>query len=720
MRRGEWMVLAALLAVTGLTYRGVTQNGFVLDDVHTVVDNRSLDSLAGASQWFLSDEGVSGMTDVRGYRPIIMVSYALDRAVWGDSAAGYHLGNLLIHAAVVVLAFLLARRLWNDATASVAALVVALHPLNAEAVNYIAARSSSLMTLCILLSVWCYDRAAVDPPAIRGVWERRFWYGGALVAGAAALGTKEAAVVLPLLIVAWDRARADDWGWMETARRSLPFWGLAVALLGLRGAILGRVTGVALAGDPIQGLSVGAKLVVVSFLHWLWPTPLAIDYGWPKTMSSLEQAGWFAGVLAAAAGTWGVLRYSRRAGWCLVWFWVSLLPILTLPFVTRLLVYQEHRSYLGGIGLAWAAGGAALIAWRVSAGWRVVPAAVLAGLASAAVWVDAERTRVWRDGESVWEDSLAKYPNSSLGHNAKATWLANAGRLEEARVELERSLAVDSSRARTHSLLGVVHALMGRYDRAVAEFELALIIAPTDPYARMNLGKAYERTGRTDRALAAYEQILKVYPKHAPALGRSGVLLERAGRLAEAAHRYRAVVDLDPTDDTARETLGVVLLRLERWREAEGVFTALVTRHPDSGASWFNLGTARERWGQDAAAEDAFRRAAALAPQDPDPEFRIGMIHARNGTWDSAAAAYERAIARDPSHALSHLNLARGLELRGEVEGAAAHYRTLLAVVTTGPEHEPLRSAAKEGLARLAQGLRGRASSSRHTTEGRP
>lgn len=701
-RRIEWVLLGALLAVTALTYRGVTQNGFVLDDFHTVVDNRSLDSLAGASQWFLSDEGISGRTEIRGYRPVVMASYALDRAVWGESPAGYHIGNLLIHAAVVVWAFLLARRLWRDAAASiVAALVVALHPLNAEAVNYIAARSSSLLTLWVLVALWCYDRAVVEPPADRRPWKGRLWLGGALLAAAAALGTKEAAVVLPVLVVVWDRARSDGWAWTVTAKRSLPFWVLAAALLALREGILGRVTGVALAGDPIQGVLVGAKVLVISFGHWFWPTGLAIDYGWPKTMSSIEKVGWLAGALGAAAGTWGMLRYHRRVGWCLVWFWVSLLPILALPFVTRLLLYQEHRSYLGGIGLAWGAGGVAAVVWRASAGWRAVSAAVLAGLSAAAMWVDAERTGVWRDVQSVWEDSLAKYPNSTLGHNAKATWLADAGRLEEARIELERSLAVDSSRARTHSLLGVAHALMGRYDAAIAEFTLALALAPSDPYARMNLGKAYEHTGRTDEALAAYDQILQQYPKHAPALGRSAVILERAGRLYEAAVRYRAVIELDPTDDTVREALGVALLRLERWSDAEGVFTALVTRHPDSGASWFNLGVARERSGQDAAAEDAFRRAAALAPQDPDPEFRIGMIHVRRGAWNSATAAFERAIARDPSHALSHLNLARGMELRGDVDRAAAHYRALLAVVAADPQGDAHRFAAQEGLARL-------------------
>ena len=705
-----WAALALILLVTIAAYRGVVENGFVLDDFHTVVNNRSLDSFGGASQWFLSDEGVSGQSEVRGYRPVLMASYALDRAVWGESAVGYHLGNLIVHLAVVVLAFVLARRLWNDpAAAFVAALVVALHPLNAEAVNYITARSSSLMTLWILLAVWCYDVATVGSTAPRCPWGRRVWLAGALIAGLAALGTKEAAVVLPLLIVAWDRARLGARPWGETLLRSLPFWGLAAALLALRRAVLGDVTGVALTGDAIQGLWFNAKLLAVSLLHWFWPAALAIDYAWPKTMSAGAGIAWVAVLTALGVGTWGVLRWDRRFGWCLGWFWMSLLPLLALPFVTRLILYQEHRSYLGGIALAWAAGGAASVLWRAAAGRRAARAAgvaVLAGLAALAVQVDVGRTAVWRDMERVWEDSLAKYPDSTLGHNAKATWLAEAGRLEEARMELERSLAIDSSRARTHSLLGALYGLMGRYERAVAEFEVALVLSPTDPYARMNLGKAYEHTARPDQALAVYERLLRDYPRHAPALGRSGVILERAGRLAEAAERYRSVVALDPTDDTAREALGAVFLRLERWGEAEDVFTTLVARSPESGASWFNLGVAYERLGRDGEALEAYVRAAERSAQDPDPYFRIGMIQTRNGSWDAAAASYEEALARNPGHVFSRMNLALAAERLGDVPRAREHYRALLAMAPPDAEYGELVGQALAALTRLAGSTR--------------
>ncbi|MFZ5862560.1 MAG: tetratricopeptide repeat protein [Nitrospirota bacterium] len=704
--RRDWAVLALILGVMTFAYRGVVHNGFVLDDFHTVVNNRSLESFGGSSQWFLSGEGVSGEVESRGYRPVLMAGYALDRAVWGDGARGYHLGNLAVHGAVVVLAWLLAKRLWGDSVAAlIAALVVALHPLNAEAVNYIAARSSSLMTLWVLAAVWCYDEAMVGASSL-APWRRRAVLGGAVVAALGALGTKEAAAVLPVLIMIWDRARAvsREYSWRGTLARSVVFWAAVAGLLVVRAALLGGVTAVPVVNDPLHAIGLVAKLATFSLGHWFWPTGLAIDYAWPKVLSAGESAWWTLVFVAALGLTYAAVRTNRRIGWCLVWFWVGLLPVLTLPLVTHLVLYQEHRSYLGGVALAWAVGGAAASAWRSMGRVRVAQAAGIAAavtLAVAAVWVDIARTAVWRDGEQVWNDSLAKYPNSALGHNARAIWLAETGDLEAARSALERSLAVDPSRVRTHSLLGALYGRMGRYDRALAEFTIALRLAPSDSHARMNLGKAYEAVGRSDQALDVYGQLVRDYPRHAPALGRSAVILERAGRLAEAAERYRAVVALDPSDDTAREALGAVCLKLERWEEAETVFATLASGHPNSGASWFNLGTARERLGRENEALDAFGRAAALAPEDPDPEFRIGMILARRGTWDAAAAAYERAIARDPNHGLSHLNLAIGSERQGDRARAVWHYRAVRRIVGSRAEGDEFRRLAESGLARL-------------------
>ncbi|MFZ5874868.1 MAG: tetratricopeptide repeat protein [Nitrospirota bacterium] len=658
--RLEALMVAAVLAITVAGYHGVVDNGWVLDDFHTVVSNRSIDTF-DAFRWLSSAEGTSAKIEYRGYRPVLMASYALDRALWGRSAAGAHASNLVIHLGVVVIAFLLAKRLWGDSIAAViAALVMAVHPLNAQAVNYITARSSSLMTLWILLAVWGYDRW-VEARRDGGSWTGATWLGVAVIAALAALGTKEAAVVLPLLVMAWDRARRPDAPWRDTAVRSVPFWTLVAAFLAVRALILDEGPGGAMLGGAIQVVWFDAKLLVVSFIHWLWPTGLAIDYAWPWTISTGAGIGWVVACLALAAGTEMVRRWDRRFGWCVIWFWASLLPVLALPAITRLVLYQEHRSYLGGVGLAWCVGGSAAVLWRIASGRRRLRAAAgvtVVALTALALYADAGRTMVWRDAEHVWEDSLAKYPDSVLGRNIRARLWVNAGRLEDAQRELERALAIDETWGPTYGLLGVVFSMMKQYDRADRAFEVGLALVPGDSQIAMNRGIAYEQRGLPDQALAVYEGLLSRYPRHALALGRSAVLLDRGGRLDEAVERYRAILAIEPTQDEVRAALGAALARLGRWDDAERAFRELAARRPESGETWFNLGMVREQLGRAPGALDAYREAAARSPSDPDPEFRAGMIHARLGRWDDAAAAFERALARAPNHAESRRNLA--------------------------------------------------------------
>lgn len=691
IRRTEWVAVALLLGVMTFAYRGVVHNGFVLDDFNILVNNRSLDSF-------------SGVLARLSYRPVLMASYALERMLWGDSAAGHHLGNLLVHGAVVVLTAVLARRLGHDHVAAVvAAAIVALHPINSEAVNYIAARSSTLMTVGILVAVWCYDHAwrGTNRAARAG------WLAGSVVAALAAIGAKEAGVVLPLLIICWDRAVDPTRPWRTTLSRSGLLWSVIVLLLAIRVWMTGAVVGITPVGSAVQAIVFDAKIMLVSLGHWWWPVNLALDYAWPNVIPTGEAILWIVGAVAAGLGTWGLVRRGLQVGWCLVWFWASLLPIAVLPFMTRLALYQEHRSYLGGIALAWAVGRLFMPLYRIAVPHRMsrlILSMAVGVLAVAAARADALRTAVWVDPQHVWEDTLRQYPGSAFGHSSRGLQLYHSGDLNGAQAEFEYALSLDGSLAATHGYLGMVYAQTGRPEQGIAELTLAQAMAPSNRIVRMNLGKAYESMGRPDEALEVYDRLLREYPTHAPALGRTAVILERAGRLADAANRYRLVIDLDPSDDAAYETLGAVLLRLERWGEAEDVFAVLASRHPDSGASWFNLGMARERVGRDQEALDAFGRAAEFAPRDPDPEFRIGMILARRGTWDAAAAAYERAIVRDPDHALSHFNLAIGAERYGDRARAVRHYRAARRASESHGQGTDVGHLADAALARLGDG----------------
>ncbi len=550
--RRPWVALGLILIVTAGAYRGVTSNGFVWDDDHTVADNPAIVSLSLVGTWFVSPNAASTLRETN-YRPVLVASYAIDHALWGMVPSGYHLTNLGVHLAVVVLVFLLARRLWGLPSAAVgAALLAAIHPLNAEAVNYISARSSSLMTVMTLAAVWLHDRVRVDSAAggARPSWARRLRLGGALGFGLAALGAKEAAAVLPVLIIVWDRARrGNSEPWRVTLAHSLPWWGIVAVYLGVRAWVL---HGAPEMTQPEQAWGQAAffalKIALASVAGWLWPTGSAIDHGWPWTIDAREGVLLVMGGIGVALATWRVFRFDRRMGWCVIWFWVALLPLAALPVVSRLTLYQDHRVYLGGVGLAWLFGRVAVLGANRLRPFRAirVAAGLVAGVVIAAALVaNAARTAVWSNANRLWDNVIERYPGSILGANHVGLRYVSADELDRAREIFERSASTEPRFPATHNYLGIVYAKLGQRDLAIAEFETAVRLNPYYATARLNLGNAYEQSQRPDLALDAYERGLPDGSWAIETLKRSARLLERQGRFDEARERYRRILDAE-------------------------------------------------------------------------------------------------------------------------------------------------------------------------------
>ncbi|MBI3607668.1 MAG: tetratricopeptide repeat protein [Nitrospirae bacterium] len=589
MMRVRSFLLALLVLATVLTFRGVIANGFVVDDYHTVQTNRALRSLTMWRQWLTSPDAASRFRGAKNYRPVLITSYGLDHALWGDEPSGFHATNLAVHLAVVILTFLLARRLWSDdATAICAAGLVALHPLNAEAVNYLSARSSSLMTAGVLAAVWADDAA-------RGRrWVRRL---PAFGFGLAALGSKEVAVVLPALMIAWERARVGDTvRWRTTVLRSIPWWGLVGAFLAARTWLLRDAPSQPVLWPDMtlpQNLLFAAKIGLVSFGHWWWPSRLALDHAWPTTIGTWEAAGLLVGTVAVGVATWGVFKTDRRIGWCAVWFWLGILPVGALPFVTRVTLYQENRVYLAAIGLAWLAGrflgvavrdgalGRTGVGGRFAVWERAALAVVLSVAVVAAVRVDRARTAVFTDDTRLWNDVLEKYPRSALGRNARAVQLLNAGRLDEARRGFEEARDLDPHFALYRLELARTDALQGNWERAAAEFD-ALINADPGYFGslRVELGEADEHLGRMNDAFEQYQAAARLQPTDPDPVFRLAVLHATFGHWADAAEAFRRAIDRNAEHYASHLNLALLEDRLKHGASAIEHYRAFLKTAP--------------------------------------------------------------------------------------------------------------------------------------------
>lgn len=220
-----------LCSVTVTVFAGTFSGGFHYDDFPTILENPHLDG------WRTFVGHLDHMV-----RPVLYGTFLLDHSLYGTSAAGYHLLNLLLHLGSGLLVYRILTRAVVEETPSIpfwAALLFLIHPMTTETVTYISGRASGLMAFFYLLAFFFYIKASEHRDA--GTL-RRLYLSGAVASFLLAIGSKETAVTLPLILLLWDllirRLRGPS---LRAAVLSchLPFWIILLFAAGWPGAIPG-------------------------------------------------------------------------------------------------------------------------------------------------------------------------------------------------------------------------------------------------------------------------------------------------------------------------------------------------------------------------------------------------------------------------------------------------------------------------------------------------
>src|SRR5881628_1507446 len=395
------------------------QNQFVSwDDAENFLDNPHYRGLGWTHlRWMWT-------THLGHYIPLTWMTLGLDYLLWGMNPVGYHLTNLLLHAANAVVFFFVVRRLLARVLPSpsehgyalavssgVAALVFAIHPLRVESVAWVTERRDVLSGLFYLLTILVYLRASERGARGQG------WYWLSVAAFVCALLSKSMVVNLPVVLLILDvyplrrLGGAIGW-WSEPARRvyveKIPFVLLAAAASAI--AVMAQSS--VHAAASLAQLSLPGRLVVsaygLGFYLWKMVVPVNLSplYELPRTMDPVAPPFIlsYALVLAITAIVLALRRPvpGLPAAW--VAYVVVLLPVLGI-LQSGPQIAADRYTYLAGLGWASLAGAGLLSTWRR---W---PPFVLTGLA--VVLLSGLGTLSWNQVE-VWHDSETLDPCS--GH----------------------------------------------------------------------------------------------------------------------------------------------------------------------------------------------------------------------------------------------------------------------------------------------------------------
>jgi|GEM_PF-1065701 len=205
-QKGVWFeriltagLFVVVCLVTFIVYQGSIRNEFVWDD--PIVLGQQLQAFHSVSDVFFPPPRIPQFGGLY-YRPMILVSYMMDRAMWGDAPIAFHFPVVVMHMLNAGLVFLLGRRLFGARSGALlaalgAALLFATHPIHTESVCWMAGRSDNLATLFIIPSFLSYLHWKRD----RGRWwwlalSAALFLGGCL--------SKETAAGFLLIVVAAD------------------------------------------------------------------------------------------------------------------------------------------------------------------------------------------------------------------------------------------------------------------------------------------------------------------------------------------------------------------------------------------------------------------------------------------------------------------------------------------------------------------------------------
>jgi len=441
-RTGSSLAFAALAVVLLLAYQPALRGAFVWDDLDFVVDTTWFDAPDGLRQIWLDPSSTSQ------YYPLTYSSHWLENRVFGRETAGYHLVNVALHGANVLLLWLVLRRLAVPGALFAAALF-ALHPVHVESVAWISERKNVLSGLFFLAALLAWLRCSA--PEAEPVRIRPGWYALCLALYVAALLSKSVTCALPaviLLLLWWKRGRVSA----TTLRALLPMFvvgiGFALLTVWLERNQVGA-SGVEFQLSALDRVTIAGRALWFYAGKLVWPEPLIFIYPrWPTATEQPWQLVFpLAFVLVVGVLWWRRARFGRGPLVAVLLFAGILLPALGFfdVYPMRYSFVADHFQYLASATLLTLVAALATVVARRALGSERRAAALGVLVCALLAVLTLRQSSAFATPERLWRDTIVKNPAAWMAMNNLAYELQQQGRAREAVGYVREAIRVNPS-----------------------------------------------------------------------------------------------------------------------------------------------------------------------------------------------------------------------------------------------------------------------------------
>jgi tetratricopeptide (TPR) repeat protein len=151
----------------------------------------------------------------------------------------------------------------------------------------------------------------------------------------------------------------------------------------------------------------------------------------------------------------------------------------------------------------------------------------------------------------------------------RAALLLTVGRVDEARVDIERALQLDPRHSHAFALQAVVAVVHNNKDEALDLARKAVELDPTSSAARVALSYAQQADFNLQGALASLQEAVKLSPENALAWARLAEIWLSVGEIKRALKATQEAVTMHPNLARTQTVLGFALLAQNKIRDAE-------------------------------------------------------------------------------------------------------------------------------------------------------
>ncbi len=645
------MLLFGIIALTFIAYLPALKNGFLFwDDPEYILKNPYISNVP-FMQHFTGYPQQGNPYYMGNYHPLTMVSLSIDHSFFGTDAFGYHFMNLLFHLLNTVLVFFFVHLLFDKRkvlTAAGAAILFGIHPMHVESVAWVSERKDVLHTLFFLLALVAYLYYIRKDLSIKYLLL-------SLALFALSLFSKGQAVTLPLVLLLIDllnRRKMDA----RMIAEKIPFFILSgvFSLLAIKAqhSISAVNPDFAHSLDSFFWASYG---LAVYLIKSILPVNLSGVYPYPFVITGSERLlpllAYLAPLIFLPLIYFSVrsFRNDRVAAFGILFFIATIIPMLKFIPVGDAIV-AERYTYIPYIGLFIIAG---YLFERFSGrNNKNLVNAIGIGIVLALAFLTFNRTKVWKDTYSFWNDVAEKNPDYWRSYYCMGQQSYDEGqqandvkKFDQAVDYYTKSGQMDKYAPPMPYLMRGVAYLdhLNKPELAIADFKKVLSFPNKGDQSqidgRQDLGLAYYRVGKYDSAMAVYNELLAIAPANANAYMMRGLIHSMKNEIPQSFEDYNKAIGVNPGYSEAYLNRGVLFT--DKTNEPEkglADFKRAYELNPNNADAPINIGIALYKMRQFQQAIQQYNSVLQAAPNNGRVYYLLALVYSEMKDYRNAVA----------------------------------------------------------------------------------